>query len=1035
MRLHRLEITAFGPFSGTEEIDFDALSDAGLFLIQGQTGAGKTSVLDAVCFALYGQVPGARNAVKGLRSDHAAQGVAPRVVLEATIRGKRLRIGRSPAWERPKLRGTGTTQEKASVLLEELRDGEWAALSTRLDEAGDQIGQLLGMTAAQFCQVAMLPQGEFASFLRAGAEERRRVLERLFAAEVYTRVEKWLADRRAATGREAQTLRAEAESVADRIAETTGAPPPRAGARPPGTAPSGAVPPGGVPPGAVPRPRRGEPARALEREPDEADEPFGDVEVLPAWAKELEAQHRDVRRSAEGLLAAASAEVGAARRALDQARSLDADKRRYEDALRGRDALLEKAEERSRLAARLDAAARADRVVPLIRNLEDRTHRAKNARDAAAAARSRIAGLVGPGAAEDVLVKAERSRRDDIAALAAKRDDAERLARVTAERERLAAERERLEPEEARASAALEELPAVVEERRRALDDARIRAASRPAAEAALDAARRRLDRARHRDRLLARLGPAEDAHRAAVDDAQAAREHVQRLRQARLEGMAATLADGLKPGEPCLVCGATEHPRPAAVLGPLVDEEDEARAEAAYEEAQKRREEALRAVEKLRADRDAVLEEVGDAPVTEVAAEVRGAERALAEAVEAEAEAERLEAAVHRAERDLEQARDRREEIVRKLTNSRTLDDRLADEQARLRADLDQARGDDPSLEARVARLSREADALARAVRAIQDADRADAELAAARAEAGAAARNEGFRDPAEAAAAALADEDQAVLRDEARRLDDQEAAIRAALSDPALKEAAAAPAPDLPALEAAVALAEDAREAAANAAVQARRRCDRLAELRAELEAAVGAWRPAAERHRVAGRLAGLASGKSSANRLGMSLSAYVLAARLEQVVAAANERLHRMAAGRYTLRHTTDRTAGDRARGAGGLGLRVVDGWTGRQRDPATLSGGESFITSLALALGLADVVTAEAGGVEINTLFVDEGFGTLDEETLDEVMDVLDGLRDGGRAVGIVSHVAELRTRIPAQLRIAKARAGSTAAVVT
>ncbi|XVQ08677.1 AAA family ATPase [Spirillospora sp. CA-255316] len=1013
MRLHRLEITAFGPFSGTEEIDFDALSDAGLFLIQGQTGAGKTSVLDAVCFALYGQVPGARNAVKGLRSDHAAASTAPRVELEVTIRGRRLRIRRSPAWDRPKLRGSGTTQEKAKVLLEELEHGDWIALSTRLDEAGDQIGQLLGMTAAQFCQVAMLPQGEFASFLRAGAEERRKVLERLFAAEVYTQVEKWLADRRAATGRDAAALRSAAESVADRIAETAGAPPPRA------------VPP--PPSGPVPRPRRGEPAA-------EPDGPFGDVEALPAWAAELAGHHHDVRRSAEELLGGAADGVDAARAAYDDARSLADAQRRHTDALRRRDALREGAEERSRLTSRLDAAARADRVVPLIRNLTDRTHRAKSAHDSAGLARSRVAALAGPGAAEDVLAKAERSRRDDIAALDGKRAAAQRLTEVTAERHRLAAERERLEPEEARAAAALEELPAVVEERRSAHEDARIAAAARPGAEAAVQDARRRLGLAQRRDQVLGRLGQAEDEHRAAVDAAQAARERFQELRQARLEGMAATLADDLKPGEPCLVCGSTEHPRPAATLGPLIDEEDEARAESAYEQAQRRREDASRAVESLRAERDATLEGVGETGVAELAAELEDAEHALAAAGAAAAEAERLEAAVHRAERELEQARDRRDEIAQALTAGRARDGELAAEQARLRTELDEARGDDPSLEARVQRLRREADALAEAVRALQEADRAAGELAAARAEAKAAAANEGFRDPGEVTAAALADEDQAVLRDRVRRFDDEEAAIRSALADPALKAAAAAPAPDLPALEAAVELAESAREAAASAVAQARRRCDRLAELRAELAGAVRAWRPAAERHRVAERLAGLASGKSAANRLGMSLSAYVLAARLEQVVAAANERLHRMSAGRYALQHTTDKAAGDRAKGAGGLGLRVVDGWTGRRRDPVTLSGGESFITSLALALGLADVVTAEAGGTEINTLFVDEGFGTLDEETLDEVMDVLDGLRDGGRAVGIVSHVAELRARIPAQLRIAKARAGSTAAIV-
>jgi DNA repair protein SbcC/Rad50 len=133
--------------------------------------------------------------------------------------------------------------------------------------------------------------------------------------------------------------------------------------------------------------------------------------------------------------------------------------------------------------------------------------------------------------------------------------------------------------------------------------------------------------------------------------------------------------------------------------------------------------------------------------------------------------------------------------------------------------------------------------------------------------------------------------------------------------------------------------------------------------------------------------------------------------------------------MSSGRYTLHHSVARGVGDRR---GGLGLQVHDGWTGDLRDPATLSGGETFYTSLALALGLADVVAHEAGGTEIDTLFVDEGFGTLDADTLDEVMDVLDQLRSGGRAVGIVSHVAELRARVPAQVHVRKTRTGSTLA---
>jgi exonuclease SbcC len=160
-------------------------------------------------------------------------------------------------------------------------------------------------------------------------------------------------------------------------------------------------------------------------------------------------------------------------------------------------------------------------------------------------------------------------------------------------------------------------------------------------------------------------------------------------------------------------------------------------------------------------------------------------------------------------------------------------------------------------------------------------------------------------------------------------------------------------------------------------------------------------------------------------------MTLSSFVLAARLEDVAAAASERLLRMTQGRYTLVHT-DGTARGGARS--GLGLLARDTWTGHDRDTATLSGGETFLASLALALGLTDVVTAEAGGARIEALFVDEGFGTLDEDTLDEVMDVLDGLREGGRIVGLVSHVAELRQRIPAQVHVRKGRTGSTAVVL-
>ncbi|EHI46054.1 ATP-dependent dsDNA exonuclease SbcC, partial [Rhodococcus opacus PD630] len=194
MRLHRLEVEAFGPFAGSVEVDFDRLGADGLFLLHGHTGAGKTTVLDAVAFALYGTVPGARKDGKRLLSDHAPAGSVPTVTLEATIAGRHLRLVRSPEFERPKRRGSGTIKENAKATLTWL-DGRGENLS-RIPDIADEVGRLMGMSADQFFQVVLLPQGEFAKFLRADNEERGQLLERLFDTTRFGTVEEWFLDRR-----------------------------------------------------------------------------------------------------------------------------------------------------------------------------------------------------------------------------------------------------------------------------------------------------------------------------------------------------------------------------------------------------------------------------------------------------------------------------------------------------------------------------------------------------------------------------------------------------------------------------------------------------------------------------------------------------------------------------------------------------------------------------------------------------------------------------------------------------------------------
>ena len=207
MRIHRLEISAFGPFAGTERIDFDRLSAHGLFLLNGATGAGKTSVLDAICFALYGSVPGARQDGKRLRSDHAEAAAEPRVTCEFSAKGRHFEVSRSPAWDKPSARGrNGFTVQQANTLLRERIDGAWVEKSGRNDEAGAEIADVLGMNRDQFTRVVMLPQGDFAAFLRSKASDRLELLQSLFGTQRFEAVEQELS-------RQAQTAKAEVASL------------------------------------------------------------------------------------------------------------------------------------------------------------------------------------------------------------------------------------------------------------------------------------------------------------------------------------------------------------------------------------------------------------------------------------------------------------------------------------------------------------------------------------------------------------------------------------------------------------------------------------------------------------------------------------------------------------------------------------------------------------------------------------------------------------------------------------------------------
>ncbi|MFE7312573.1 AAA family ATPase [Streptomyces sp. NPDC057555] len=1063
MRLHRLTLTAFGPFAGTHTVDFDRLAREGLFLLHGPTGAGKTSVLDAVCFALYGSVPGARQSGQALRSDLADPATPTEVVLELTVAGRRLEISRLPEQPRPKKRGTGTTKEKAVSRLREFAPaadgdpaaGEWRALSRSHQEIGEEVGQLLGMSKEQFCQVVLLPQGDFARFLRADAEARARLLGRLFDTGRFAALEEQLTARRKAAADRVAAGDERLLALAHRIAQAAGDTPDLADPSVPAPAARAAVPAQAGPGGRGGHGGRGTRSAAAARaadgdtgtagrsgrttrsaappraadgaEPATAPGPgepgFADAVLARAAVARVGAQER--LEIAQSAVAAAEAVERTAADRWEEARERDRLQRRHAEARHRAERLAARSDERDRLHAQLARARAAAEVAPVLALRDAAGRELADAQDAERRHRTPLPPDLAD-AQGDQLAAREREVRATLGSLAAARRAERRAADLA--RERADLDREARADEQTLLDAAewLTGWDATRRAHQRRIDEAQEAVQRAEQLAAQLAPAAERLAAARRRDRLATELAAAERQVLTARERAAAAREHWLDLKDRRLRGIAAELAANLSAGRACAVCGSTAHPDPARPGAGHVDRAAEEAAEADHrraDDARQRAEDDRQSVKEALAAAGATA---GDAPTAELAAHAEQLTQEAARAHTAGAALHTAREALARAEREHERRREDQQRAERRAAARTSHREALDRERAALEAELAEARGDCASVAERAARLERQATLLAAAAGAAHTAAACAERLKDADARLSDAAYRTGFATPQDAADALLPDARRQALQHQYDAWQAESAAIAAELDHPELRAAAALPPaePDaartahqaatarLRTATATLAAARDRRTALAHLSADAVRDARELAPLRAAYD-------------RIA-RLATLTAGTSTENARRMRLESYVLAARLEQVAAAASARLHRMSAGRYTLVHSDERVGGARR---SGLGLHVIDAWTGRERDTASLSGGETFFASLALALGLADVVTYEAGGTRLDTLFIDEGFGSLDEQTLDEVLDVLDGLRERDRNVGIVSHVPDLKSRIPTQLEVLKDRSGS------
>lgn len=542
MRLHHLSITAFGPFASTVEVDFDELAEAGLFLLTGATGAGKTSILDAVCFALYGQVPGDRAGAKHLRSDHAAPQTAPSVTLRFSVGEREFLFRRAPAWSRPKLRGTGETRVQAQVLVEEKVGGAWTTRTHRLDDAGLLVTHLLGMTCTQFTQVAMLPQGRFQAFLRASSAERHAVLQQLFRTDRFERVERWLVERRVTARRASDARLEEVAASINRLREAAG----------------------------------------TDDELDWTEDLDTAIHsgVVAAWTGATAAAAADGAATAQEQSARADAALGAADRALAEARrtaDLQARGRRAEEELAALDA------RRSEVATAAERLTRHQQALPLAALVGNREQARATAREAAERwqlQRAPLLDRLGADVTRDDLARALRhahAAHDLAVAFGPRaRDRSEAVDRMAAARARL----QSLEATVAELDVTLSTQPAQIKDAVAAVHEARAAAARQPVVAAAVERLAELVAAARRAELVGLELVAARTEVLAATETAQQLRERYLDVREARINGMAGELAGQLASGCSCPVCGSAEHPAPATstTTGAGRAEEDHAR-------------------------------------------------------------------------------------------------------------------------------------------------------------------------------------------------------------------------------------------------------------------------------------------------------------------------------------------------------------------------------------------------------------------------------------------------------------------------
>lgn len=1026
MRILRLTMDAVGPFPGHEVIDFEAFSDAGRFLLSGPTGAGKSTIIDAIVFALYGKVSGGRDSSDSrIRSRYASEQAKTEVELIFSTSSGNYKVRRQPAYERVKKNGKGVTKQNAKAWLfkldEQLR--EVSEPLTKTSDVGTEITRIVGLSREQFTQTVVLPQGKFAQFLRSTSKDRQDLLQELFGTAIFEDLQLDLVERAREVKKKQEaldaTLRANLGVLASLLDEA--------------------------------------PQLNQERSLVYAPVPKVDCEFDPletAWASRFEPLAPWLEQNQR----CADLEVSALREQEDKLRSEFTSQR---DLAARQERYLALTKEHEQLVAQGPAQVQRLAQIQALQALADLKpwhEQLKQAQQAVAQQQLEQTAAL-EQLEPDERVQAVLQRPGDYqsaqalsvqltAQVAALSPQVELEAGLAGRRRDLQAKTQAHESASTKLAQGRErenQLPTQIASKQELLEQLNEQAATLPAAQLAQEQAAQALKLAKAHEQL------AKDHQQAlklqqlvALELKQASQKHKHMLEQ-WLSQSALNLAQNLVDGAPCPVCGATEHPAPATQSGENISQDQLDQALEEVNEVQGQLSQASEKVTKLAAQLEAQPCQLSPAQASE---QLEEAKAALAAAKQASEQALSCKARIAELNAELERLRADNQAAQTRLAGDakeiQLLGEKIESDAASLSCEGFE------SVAAKVEYLSQLAAGLEQLANAAQELDQCKKRAQQA-ADSFAAQWAQASANFAEHSAKPAAPAPTDPAETEPTQAEPSQDTSAANAQDGYAQACQAFAGLDLTALKAAAASYEKSlsiNQAALDELAGIELTPPPLEQTQAQLEQAqaktqacqtyASTWQAFAgqvnaqlaklnkllarrsQASATDAQLLALASAANGDNHARLTLSAWVLQAHFRQVLVFANERLGVIGAGRYELINVDSEE--DTRQQKQGLGLAVVDHLSGTTRSPRTLSGGESFYVSLALALALADVVATQNGGIEMNTLFIDEGFGSLDEGTLAEVMDVLSALHSGGRVVGIVSHVSELKRAIPAAVEV-------------